>query len=60
LQSRNPDVEIRDLHLWRIGPGHFALTVSLRALQPLTPSQYKAQLADLEPLSHVTIEVDHA
>ena len=51
---------IHDLHLWRIGPGHYALSVSLRAAQPLALAQYKARLADLKTLSHVTIEVDHA
>jgi cation diffusion facilitator family transporter len=59
LLATDPALEIRDLHLWRIGPGHFALSVSLRAAQPLSLAQYKARLAELQSLSHVTIEVDH-
>lgn len=58
LRFQDPDLEIRDLHLWRLGPGHFALVASLRAPQPLMPAQYKARLAGLASLSHVTIEVE--
>ncbi len=60
LGALDPALEIRDLHLWRLGPGHFALAVSLRTPQPMTPSQYKARLADLKSLSHMTIEVERA
>lgn len=58
LLSTDPNLDIHDLHVWRIGPGHFALSVSVRAAQPLSLAQYKARLADLRSLSHVTIEVD--
>jgi Co/Zn/Cd efflux system component len=60
LQGQGPDAEIRDLHLWRLGPGHYALVASLWSAQPLTPEQYKARLADLSSLGHVTIEVNRA
>ena len=60
LRSADPGLVIRDLHLWRIGPGHYALSVSLLAARPLAVAQYKARLADLKPLSHVTLEVDQA
>ncbi|CAK0777596.1 CDF family Co(II)/Ni(II) efflux transporter DmeF [uncultured Gammaproteobacteria bacterium] len=48
---------LTDLHLWRLGPRHHGLIVSLVSGQPLPPSDYKARLASLEGLSHVTIEV---
>jgi cation diffusion facilitator family transporter len=48
---------IADLHLWRIGPGHNAAVVSLVSDRPEPPAVYKAQLAGLAGLSHVTIEV---
>jgi cation diffusion facilitator family transporter len=60
LRSADPELVIRDLHLWRIGPGHYALSVSLLAARPLAVAQYKARLADLKALSHVTLEVDQA
>ncbi|WP_307233244.1 CDF family Co(II)/Ni(II) efflux transporter DmeF [Pararhizobium capsulatum] len=49
--------EITDLHVWQVGPGHFAAIVALASQKPLTPADYKARLAPLETLSHVTVEV---
>ena len=51
---------ITDLHVWRIGPGHHAAIVSIASRQPKTPSEYKAHLAHLGALSHVTVEVQPA
>lgn len=48
---------ISDLHLWRVGPGHHAAVVSLVSDRPQPPAAYKARLADIAGLSHVTIEV---
>ena len=48
---------IADLHLWRVGPGHHAAVVSIVCDQPEPPAAYKARLADIAGLSHVTIEV---
>lgn len=49
---------VSDLHLWRIGPGHQAAIVAIVTDHPRPPAFYKAQLADLKKLSHVTVEVD--
>lgn len=49
--------EVADLHLWRIGPGHMALIASIVTDNPRPASWYKAMLAPLEGLSHITIEV---
>jgi Co/Zn/Cd efflux system component len=48
---------IADLHIWRVGPGHNAAVVSLVSDRPEAPTAYKARLAGLAGLSHVTIEV---
>ncbi len=48
---------IADMHLWRIGPGHLAVIVSLVADRPRPPEEYKAKLGGLPQLSHVTVEV---
>jgi cation diffusion facilitator family transporter len=48
---------ITDLHLWRLGPGHHALMLSLTTTTT-TPDTYKAGLHKLESLSHVTVEVN--
>jgi cation diffusion facilitator family transporter len=48
---------IADLHLWRVGPGHHAAVVSIVCDNPEPPAAYKARLAGIAGLSHVTIEV---
>jgi cation diffusion facilitator family transporter len=48
---------IADLHVWRLGPGHHAAIVSLVSDSPQPVEAYKARLADLRGLSHVTVEV---
>ena len=54
--ERNGD-RVSDLHLWRIGPGHMALIVSIVSDRPQAPDLYKAKLQDLPWLSHVTVEI---
>lgn len=51
---------ISDLHVWQVGPGHHAAIVALVAPKPAPPSAYRARLAHLTELSHVTIEVEPA
>jgi cation diffusion facilitator family transporter len=51
------DDRISDLHLWRIGPGHHAAVVSLVSDRPEPPATYKARLAGIAGLSHITVEV---
>ncbi len=48
---------IADLHVWRLGPGHHGAIVSLVSDTPQAVEDYKARLADLRGLSHVTVEV---
>ena len=48
---------VSDLHLWRVGPGHMALVVSLISHQPKPAEHYKQTLSVIARLSHVTIEV---
>jgi Co/Zn/Cd efflux system component len=48
---------LADLHLWRVGPGHYAAVVSIVTDEPHPPSVYKGRLEGLAGLSHVTIEV---
>ena len=49
---------VTDLHVWRLGPGHQALVVSIQSHRPVTPAACKARLAGLPGLSHVTVEVN--
>ena len=49
---------ISDLHLWRVGPGHMAAVISLVSHDPAPPNTYRARLANISGLSHVTVEVE--
>jgi cation diffusion facilitator family transporter len=46
-----------DLHVWQVGPGHLAVMASVVSAAPQAPAVYKARLAGLSGLSHVTVEV---
>jgi cation diffusion facilitator family transporter len=48
---------VSDLHLWRLGPGHFGVIVAIVSDHPAEPVRYKERLIDVENLSHVTVEV---
>jgi cation diffusion facilitator family transporter len=49
---------VSDLHLWRLGPGHRGLIVSLVAPDVTNAENIKAALRHRYPdLSHVTVEV---
>jgi cation diffusion facilitator family transporter len=49
--------EIRDLHLWRLGPGHHGVVASIAHNLGHPTVHYHALLADVPSLSHVTIEL---
>jgi cation diffusion facilitator family transporter len=50
--------KIADLHLWRLGPGHLGLIVSLVSPVPCSADDIKSELRRRHSgLSHVTIEV---
>ena len=57
LQSGRSD-RVSDLHVWRVGPGHCAAVVSLVSDCPEPPNVYKARLADIHGISHITVEVE--
>jgi cation diffusion facilitator family transporter len=46
-----------DLHLWRLGPGHIGVIVSIATAMPRAPTFYRERLAPFRSLSHITIEV---
>ncbi|MDP4021625.1 CDF family Co(II)/Ni(II) efflux transporter DmeF [Methylobacterium sp. NEAU 140] len=48
---------VSDLHLWQVGPGHRAAVIAVVSDAPRPPAHYKALLADLAGLSHITVEV---
>ena len=47
-----------DLHVWRLGPGHFGAVVSLVTAEPAHgPAYYHTALRKIKGLSHITVEV---
>jgi len=51
------DDVVTDFHVWRLGPGHLGVHATILADDPRPPDHYKARLAGIDGLSHVTIEV---
>ena len=51
---------LTDLHLWRLGPGHLGVVVSVVTGQPRDAAFYRAILSRFQALSHVTVEVTRA
>jgi cation diffusion facilitator family transporter len=49
---------VADLHVWQVGPGHHAAIVSIATAQPRPLETYRAKLAHIHDLSHLTVEVD--
>jgi cation diffusion facilitator family transporter len=52
------DNRVSDLHIWRVGPNHFAIILSVVSHTPRAPQYYKALLKDFHKLSHITVEVN--
>lgn len=46
-----------DLHLWRLGPGHFAAIAAVAAPAGRTTEALRARLSGIAALSHITIEL---
>ncbi len=51
------DNRVSDLHVWRIGQGHWAAIVSLVTRDPRPTGHYRKLLEPMHALSHVTVEV---
>lgn len=52
------DNRIADLHVWHLGPRHYAASVSVVTHHPRAPDHYKHLLRDIPQLAHVLIEVN--
>lgn len=54
----NDHTHIVDLHVWRIGQQAYSVALALETSQPLSPAQYREQLAEHEEIQHLMIEVN--
>lgn len=56
--EQDADNRVCDLHIWRVGPHHYAVIISLVSNMPKPPAYYKGLLKEFNKLSHITIEVN--
>jgi cation diffusion facilitator family transporter len=56
----NDGDRLTDLHLWRLGPGHLGVVVSVVTGRPRDAAFYRATLSRFKALAHVTVEVTRA
>ena len=54
---RDEQTILRDLHVWRLGPGHVALIASLETSSERTLEDYRRRLDHFHELAHITIEI---
>ena len=52
------DAQIADLHVWRVGRAAYAAVITVVADRPLTPAAYRARVASIATLAHVSVEVN--
>ena len=56
--GRMDGLDVEDLHVWRVGPGHFSAILSVRSTGNTTIDDIRASLSDVKGLSHLTIEIN--
>ncbi|HEY1385547.1 MAG TPA: CDF family Co(II)/Ni(II) efflux transporter DmeF [Dongiaceae bacterium] len=56
VESMNGD-RVADLHVWRVGPGHFAAIVAIVTRRATDAAELKESLKTRYPLAHLTVEV---
>ena len=52
------DAEISDLHVWRVGRSSYAAVITVVAARPLDADGYRARMAGIPELVHVSVEVN--
>lgn len=51
------DNRIADMHVWKVGPAHYAAIISIVTHYPQKIDYYKELLRDFTDLSHLTVEI---
>ena len=54
------DLKVEDLHVWRLGPGHYSAIIALSTSGDHHPDELKNVLCGIDRLSHVTVELNPA
>jgi cation diffusion facilitator family transporter len=53
------EVEIRDLHVWEIGPGKRGCIVALTTTEARPLEVYRGAVLEAAAIEHLTVEIDH-
>ena len=56
IEAKDGD-RVADLHVWRVGPGHFAAIVAIVTRRATDAAELKTSLKARYPLAHLTVEV---
>jgi cation diffusion facilitator family transporter len=56
IEAQDGD-RVADLHVWRVGPGHFAAIVAIVTPRATDAAELKTSLKARYPLAHLTVEV---
>ncbi len=56
IEAKSGD-RVADLHVWRVGPGHFAAIVAIVTERATDTAELKTTLKARYPLAHLTVEV---
>jgi Co/Zn/Cd efflux system component len=58
LRAAPIPVDIRDLHVWRVGKGSYACILSVATSAPVRPEYFRTLLQAHAEIVHVTVEVN--
>ena len=58
ILETDSDNRVADVHIWKVGPDHYAAVISIVTHYPKPPEHYKLLLKDLKQLNHITIEIN--
>jgi cation diffusion facilitator family transporter len=52
------DNRVADIHVWKVGPAHYAAIISIVTHYPRKIEHYQELLREFDSLSHLTIEIN--
>lgn len=56
--EKDSDNRITDIHIWKVGPNHYAAIISIVTHFPKATEYYKELLSEFHRLAHITIEIN--
>lgn len=55
----DPEAQITDLHVWRVGKGKYSVILSLQSNNGMCPNDFREALSIHEELVHITVEINN-